>query len=95
MKLTKKKRKRLPSSAFAVPDLRAYPIHDKAHLTAAKARLTQHGGNLTASQRRKAWSRIRRAELKLVAKTTPRRTGAPPVRVYVKLAEAGLLHLLK
>lgn len=37
-KLTGKKRKRLPASAFAYPGKRAYPINDKAHARAALSR---------------------------------------------------------
>jgi len=42
-KLTTKKRKNLPKSAFAIPEKRAYPIHDRAHAANALARVTQHG----------------------------------------------------
>lgn len=37
-KLTTKARNRIPSSAFALPGKRAYPIEDKAHARAAKSR---------------------------------------------------------
>lgn len=36
-KLNAKKRKALPKSSFAIPSMRAYPIHDKAHARAALA----------------------------------------------------------
>lgn len=42
-KLTPKKRKALPKASFAVPEKRAYPIHDKAHARNALARVSQHG----------------------------------------------------
>lgn len=34
-RLTAKRRKSLPSSAFAYPKTRSYPIHDRAHARAA------------------------------------------------------------
>lgn len=40
-KLTSRARKLLPSSAFGLPDKRAYPMPDKAHAANAKARATQ------------------------------------------------------
>jgi type IV secretory pathway VirB9-like protein len=40
-KLSAKKRKSLPKSAFAYPSKRAYPIHDKAHARAALSRAAQ------------------------------------------------------
>lgn len=60
-KLTTKKRKKLPNSAFALPKKRKYPIKkvedgklvpDKAHAINAKARATQmeKKGYLTASE---------------------------------------------
>ena len=42
-KLTYRQRKKLPKSAFAEPDERAYPIEDKAHARNALARVSQHG----------------------------------------------------
>lgn len=41
--LTTKKRNDLPESAFAIPEKRAYPIHDKAHARNALARVAQYG----------------------------------------------------
>jgi hypothetical protein len=42
-KLTSKKRKSLPTSSFAVPGRRAYPIEDASHARNALARVSQHG----------------------------------------------------
>lgn len=42
-KLTTKKRKDLPKASFAIPEKRAYPIHDRAHAANALARVSQHG----------------------------------------------------
>ena len=42
-KMTGKQRKNLPSSAFAVPGKRKYPIQDKAHARNALARVAQNG----------------------------------------------------
>lgn len=36
-------RKKLPSSSFAEPGQRKYPIEDKAHARNALARVAQHG----------------------------------------------------
>jgi hypothetical protein len=41
--LTTKKRNSLPESSFAIPEDRAYPIHDRAHARNALARVSQHG----------------------------------------------------
>jgi hypothetical protein len=40
-KLTAKQRKAIPASEFGLPGKRAYPMPDKAHAVAAKARATQ------------------------------------------------------
>ncbi len=52
--LTAKQRNALPPSAFALPKLRKYPIHDLVHGRNALARVAQHG---TFMQKRK----VRRA----------------------------------
>lgn len=41
--LTGKKRKALPTSSFAIPEKRAYPIHDESHARNALARVAQFG----------------------------------------------------
>ena len=41
-KLTAATRKKIPTEKFALPEKRAYPIHDKAHAAAAKAYASQH-----------------------------------------------------
>src|SRR5271157_4297080 len=41
--LTEEERAKLPNSAFADPEKRAYPIHDEAHAKTALARVKQHG----------------------------------------------------
>ena len=40
-KLTSKRRKKLPKTAFAYPSQRKYPIHDRAHARNALARAAQ------------------------------------------------------
>lgn len=40
-KLTAKARNKLPSSDFALPKERKYPVQDKAHAANAKSRATQ------------------------------------------------------
>jgi len=42
-KLSSKARKDLPKGAFAIPEKRAYPIHDRAHAANALSRVSQHG----------------------------------------------------
>jgi hypothetical protein len=42
-KLTAKKRKHLPASAFAEPGERKYPVNDKNHARNALARVSQFG----------------------------------------------------
>jgi hypothetical protein len=42
-KLSYEQRKHLPSSAFAEPKTRKYPIEDKAHARAALARVSRFG----------------------------------------------------
>lgn len=41
-KLTAASRRRLPKGAFALPEKRAYPIHNRQHGANALARCTQH-----------------------------------------------------
>jgi len=68
--LTAKTRKKIPTEKFAGPD-RTYPVHDRAHAIAAKARATQQlaKGNLTPSQNAK----IQAAANKVLAKTAPKK----------------------
>lgn len=42
-KLTYSQRKKLPKGAFAIPEERKYPIHDKAHARNALARVAAYG----------------------------------------------------
>ena len=53
--LTSKQRKALPSSKFALPGKRAYPIQNKSHAANAKARASQQvdKGNLSKSDEAK------------------------------------------
>lgn len=50
-KLTSKKRNGLPSSDFALPKERKYPVNDKSHAANAKARAQQQfdKGNISKS----------------------------------------------
>jgi len=54
-KLTAKKRNSLPSSEFALPAERKYPVNDKSHAANAKARAAQQlkKGNITASEKKR------------------------------------------
>lgn len=50
-------RKRLARSQFAIPERKAYPIHDAAHARNALARVSQHG---TDEQKRRVRAAVRR-----------------------------------
>lgn len=54
-KLTPKQRNKLPSSSFALPKERKYPVDTKARAANAKARATQEvaKGNLSSSKKSK------------------------------------------
>ena len=66
-KLTAAARKRLPSSAFALPERRALPIHNAAHVRNAAARLAQmkKRGTVTRAEYTQAKGRIEKAEKRL------------------------------
>lgn len=60
-RLTSALRKKLPTSAFAVPGRRAFPIHDKAHARAALRLIGHaHSAQEKAAIRKKANSMLRR-----------------------------------
>lgn len=86
MKLTPAQRNRLPSSAFAIPELRWGPLMDAAHTRAAASRLSQahHTGRLSGKQYAEAKRRIARAErhfgiLSSVYEENPRSWKSPAV----------------
>jgi len=56
-KLNAAKRKRLPSSSFAEPGKRKYPINDKAHARNALARVAANGTPAEKKQVRAAVKR--------------------------------------
>ena len=55
--LSGKKRKSLSKGSFAIPERRAYPIHDKAHARNALARVSQHG---SASEKKRVRAAVHR-----------------------------------
>ena len=55
--LTARQRRRLPDSSFAIPEDRAYPIHDKAHARNALARVSAHG---TPEEKRRVRAAVHR-----------------------------------
>jgi hypothetical protein len=55
--LTGKKRSALAKGSFAIPEKRAYPIHDKAHARNALARVSQHGSSAEKRRVRAAVAR--------------------------------------
>jgi hypothetical protein len=61
-KLTAKKRKKIPTSQFAQPGKRKYPIHDCSHAANAKARSTQQKkkGKISASTKAKIHAKANR-----------------------------------
>jgi len=52
--LTTKQREALPDSAFAIPEERKYPIHDKNHAKTALARVSEFGTPVEKERVRKA-----------------------------------------
>lgn len=56
-RLSRKKRKRLKKSQFAIPSKRKYPINDKAHARNALSRVSQHGSPAEKRQVRAAVKR--------------------------------------
>lgn len=56
-KLSRKKRKRLKNSQFAIPSKRKYPINDKAHARNALSRVSQHG---SPSEKKQVRAAVRR-----------------------------------
>jgi hypothetical protein len=55
MKLTSKKRNKLPKSDFGLPKSEKYPVQDKSHAVNAKARASQmfKKGKLSESSKKK------------------------------------------
>jgi hypothetical protein len=53
-KLTAAQRGALPLSAFAIPEKRAYPIHDENHARDALAMVSKYGSPAQVSRVRKA-----------------------------------------
>jgi len=53
-KLTAKRRKKIKKKNFALPEKRAYPIHDISHARNALARVAQHGTPSEKAQVRRA-----------------------------------------
>ncbi|MHB1938436.1 MAG: hypothetical protein ACYCOR_17910 [Acidobacteriaceae bacterium] len=55
MKLTTKKRKKIPKNDFGLPGERKYPMPDKAHAKNAKARASQmvNAGKLSRADEKK------------------------------------------
>jgi hypothetical protein len=92
-KLTAKQRNKLPSSEFALPGTRAYPVNDPAHAANAKARATQQvkKGNLSAAQAAKIKAKANRVLGKKAGKGSAKRgkkaSGLPPWLVTPKGAK--------
>lgn len=74
-KLTSAKRNKLPSSDFAEPGERKYPVNDKAHARNALARVAQHGTpEEKAEVRRKVHAKFPKVGKKVKSKKTKVRT---------------------
>jgi hypothetical protein len=56
-KLSAAGRKKIATSSFAIPERRAYPIHDITHARNALARVSQHG---SAEEKRRVRAAVRR-----------------------------------
>lgn len=56
-KLNAKKRNALPTSDFAEPGSRSYPIHDESHARNALSRVSQYG---TSSEKAQVRAAVRR-----------------------------------
>ena len=56
--LTSKQRTSLPTSAFAIPSSRSYPIHNEDHARAALSMVAQHGSDSEKSLVRAAVRRL-------------------------------------
>ena len=76
-RLTARRRNALPSSAFAYPSLRKYPIHDASHARNALARVASpknYGSRATVLKRIRASKKSSvRAVAKGKGRATPRR----------------------
>lgn len=61
-RLRARRRNKLPSSKFALPGSRKYPIHDRSHASNAKARATQQykKGRISKSTRDRIHARANR-----------------------------------
>ncbi|MDQ3916865.1 MAG: hypothetical protein M3348_00050 [Acidobacteriota bacterium] len=57
MRLKAAQRDALPDSAFAIPEKRAYPIHDHNHAVAALSEVAQHG---TPSEKARVRAAVRK-----------------------------------
>lgn len=55
--LTGRGRKQIKRSNFAIPERRAYPIHDIAHARNALGRVARHG---TSAEKRRVRAAVRR-----------------------------------
>lgn len=62
MLLTGAMRARIPTSKFALPGERKYPVEDPAHAANAKARATQqlNAGNITPAQHAEIFAKANR-----------------------------------
>ena len=54
MKLSSGQRKEMPTGEFAIPEKRAYPIHDSNHARNALARVSQFGSESEKTRVRSA-----------------------------------------
>jgi len=56
-RLTSSQRNAMPSSYFAIPEDRAYPVNDASHARNALARVSQHG---SPEQKRRVRAKVHR-----------------------------------
>jgi hypothetical protein len=67
-KLSYSQRQKLPSSVFAIPEERAYPIHNAAHARNALARVSAFG---TPSEKRRVCAAVARRYPEIHARSCP------------------------
>jgi hypothetical protein len=96
--LSGKARKQLSSGSFAIPERKAYPIHDLAHARNALSRVAQHGSEAEKARVRAAVKRkhpkLRETEIELLSTLGEETYGGLAVLAAAGIAEARHVGLL-
>jgi len=85
-KLSTKKRKALPDSAFCGPN-RSYPAHDASHVRNGLARLAQHGGRYSSAVRSRILACLRRKAKQFGVKTSNKKESEDKQTVTIELVD--------